>query len=364
MDLTSRYSAPDRLLHKLSFATAKLQIELADLEDLLYGKALAAIQPRDPVFITALPRAGTTLLLQLAAALDEFASHSYRDMPFVLLPLLWNGISRNFQRPDVPTERAHGDGVLVSVDSAEAFEEMLWRVLWPDHYLADRIRPWSACDRKDAAAVLRNHFRKVVLLRRRNPEVVPRYLSKNNSNVSRIRALLECFPDATVIVPVREPLQHAASLVRTHTRLLAMQTRDEFAREYMEGIGHFDFGASLRPIDFAGWLDRAAYRDPATIAFWIEYWVAAHEVLREHRDDRVIVLAYDRFCAEPDKSIQLLAGLLRVEHRDALLRQAGSIRVPPVHTVDVSNVDPALVARAYEIHADLCKSAASAHQVR
>ncbi len=32
-----------------------------------------------------------------------------------------------------------------------------------------------------------------------------------------------------------------------------MHARDPFARRYMEAIGHYDFGANLRPIDFDGW---------------------------------------------------------------------------------------------------------------
>jgi len=90
VELTERYSAVDRLLHRLAFATSDMQVELAALEDMIYRKSLADTPVNRPVFITGLPRAGTTLLLQLTSALEEFASHSYRDMPFVLLPMLWN----------------------------------------------------------------------------------------------------------------------------------------------------------------------------------------------------------------------------------------------------------------------------------
>lgn len=119
MEFENPYALVDRLLHRLSFRTVQTQIELADLEERFFGGQLADIAVRRPVFITALPRAGTTLLLELCAGLDEFATHCYRDMPFVLLPLIWNRFSSAFRRNNAPRERAHGDGMLVSIDSPE-----------------------------------------------------------------------------------------------------------------------------------------------------------------------------------------------------------------------------------------------------
>ena len=82
--------------------------------------------------------------------------------------------------------------------------------------------------------------------------------------MARIGFLLATWPDATIIVPVREPVQHAASLLRQHGRFLEIHARDRFARDYMRGIGHFDFGANLLPVDFDGWLSAAVHTDPLT----------------------------------------------------------------------------------------------------
>src|SRR5262245_43286282 len=80
------YSGMDRALHRVAFATYDVQADLADIEDRLFAAHLGSITNQRPVFITSLPRAGTTLLLECCAALDEFASHTYRDMPFVMIP--------------------------------------------------------------------------------------------------------------------------------------------------------------------------------------------------------------------------------------------------------------------------------------
>ena len=119
---------------------------LSGIESRVYKTPLSGIEITKPVFITALPRAGTTLLLELCVETGYFASHTYRDMPFVLTPLLWERFSRLFKRSENPRERAHGDGMMISMDSPEAFEEIIWKGYWPSRYLADRIVPWTEPD--------------------------------------------------------------------------------------------------------------------------------------------------------------------------------------------------------------------------
>ena len=92
------YSTLDRLLHRVVFRTRGAQVAIADMEDKICGERLDAIENAKPVLITALPRAGTTLLLDLVSDLPEFGSHVYRDMPFVLCPMFWNRLSRRFRR--------------------------------------------------------------------------------------------------------------------------------------------------------------------------------------------------------------------------------------------------------------------------
>ena len=80
MSRQNSYSRLDRILHRLAFSTIELQKALADLEDRVYASRFSQIEVDRPVFITSLPRAGTTLLLEIVASLDAFASHTYRDI--------------------------------------------------------------------------------------------------------------------------------------------------------------------------------------------------------------------------------------------------------------------------------------------
>ena len=54
-----QYSGLDRTLHRLAFSSWGLQSALSDIEDSLFSARLSNVAAQRPVFITALPRAGT-----------------------------------------------------------------------------------------------------------------------------------------------------------------------------------------------------------------------------------------------------------------------------------------------------------------
>ena len=55
------YSVADRLLHRLAFAHPVPQKALGELESDLLARRYAHVEARRPVFVTGLPRAGSTL---------------------------------------------------------------------------------------------------------------------------------------------------------------------------------------------------------------------------------------------------------------------------------------------------------------
>jgi len=355
MAFESRYTFVERVLHRLAFATWAAQLSLADLEERIFKHELAGIEVSRPVFVTALPRAGTTLLLEICAGMDEFASHRYRDMPFVLVPMLWSRFTRRFRRSAQPRERAHSDGMLVDFDSPEAFEEMVWMAFWREQYHGDRITPWTA-DATDPSFedFFRSHTRKLIALRQEAVSSVQvRYVSKNNLNIARLPLLQRCFPDATVLVAVREPLQHAASLLRQHKNFLKIHREDRFARRYMAGIGHFDFGENLRPVNFDGWLDGRVNYDTETLSFWLEYWIAAYDFLCKRSTPNVHFVCYEELCAKPDQALQTIADLIGVKDRDPFLGQASRIRLSEPHRIDEGRIEPHLVNRSKEVYIEL-----------
>jgi sulfotransferase family protein len=342
------YGRFERLLHRLAFASLEAQKGLGQVENRVFAARLADEAARRPVFVTSLPRAGTTVMLEVLAGLPEFASATYRHMPFTLAPLIWQRFARRFQRAGGTSERAHGDGIEVGVDSPEAFEEMLWMAFWPDHYRADTIVPWAAeAEAGEFAAFFRRHMAKIVML---EGPPARRYLSKNNANIARLGLIERLFPDATLVVPVREPFAQVASLMRQHARFGALHARDPFALTYMEGLGHFEFGAALRPFAFT---EPAPDPGEAHAAdFWLGYWADAYEWVLETAGERVVFVDHDGLSAAPGRHLPPLAAALDLRDPAALAAAAPRFRsaravAPP------QDAAAALVRRAAAVHAEL-----------
>ena len=229
---SSTYGPAVRLLHALALERPFVAETWLDLEELIHGRGLAAATGGRHVFVTGLARAGTTMLMRLLHASGQFASLSYRDMPFVLAPNLWASLTSRSRR-DIPArERAHGDGVLVDADSPEALDEVFWRVICGSAYIRpETLVPMEAND--DAVERFRRYV--ALILKRYGSN---RYLSKNNNNLLRLPSIRRAFPNAHLIVPFRDPLHQASSLLTQHRRFSQQQRDDPFTRRYMTWLVH------------------------------------------------------------------------------------------------------------------------------
>ena len=349
------YGLADRLIHRFAFAHPAIQRALGDVENDLYAEELRGVGVEAPVFVAGLPRAGTTLLLELLYATGEFFTLTYRQMPFVMAPLLWDRLSAPFQKAAVAGERAHGDGMDVSFDSPEAFEEVLWLNFFRAHYIApDRVRPLGP---EAITPEFRRAFEQLLgklqrlQARKQAGEGPRRYLSKNNMNVARLATLPTLFPDATVLLCVRHPLTQAASLKTQHERFSARHEADGFARRYMEWIGHYDFGANFRPIDFGGRVEeRGTARDAE---FWLRYWVDAYRHVLGSLNRHCQVVAFEALIEPGSATLERLADAVEVRHRQSLLAQRSRLRSAGSAPLADSSLPAALIRDAEEIYAEL-----------
>ena len=352
---TARYSFLDRLLHKSAFVGIEIQKSLADIEDRMHAARLTPIDVRQPVFITSLPRAGTTLLLDLVAAHRGFVTHTYRCMPFVLCPILWDSVSRGFRRPSEARERAHGDGMLVGYDSPEAFEEVMWKAFWPAKYRADGIALWSEQDRNpEFEQFFTSHIRKLMLLGAQPGGETARYVSNNNANIGRIGLLSRIFPDSTIVIPFRNPVNQAASLLRQHQRFIDIHREDPFTRYYMESIGHYEFGGAMRLIDFPPVEGLDAQSDPMSGNFWLAYWIRVYTHLLKEERSNLHFFDFDKLCAEPLSSLEALNGVLHIPEFSAAAMQDRfhpAVRYDPIKL----GMDAHMVETALSLHERLSR---------
>jgi hypothetical protein len=243
--------------------------------------------------------------------------------------------------------------MLINIDSPEALEEVIWKTFWRQQYRNDRIVPWKNEENEKFKEFFCSHMRKIILLRRGMDASAVRYISKNNGNIARIPMLRRIFPDAVIIVPFREPLHHATSLLEQHRNFLRIHEQDPFASAYMLAIGHFDFGRNLRPVDFDNWLDMRTSRDAEKLDFWIEYWIAGYGHLLAANADNVHFLNYERFCEKPDEGLRRLGEAIGTLHPETLFSAATTIRAVRSRKMDAVALPSELLQKANDLYGRL-----------
>lgn len=350
----SPYSLSQKFLHWVVLDSAwvrKLMFEVERAIFLPRRPAPATDESSQPVYVCGLARSGTTLVLRVLEQTGGFASLSYRDMPFVLAPNLWDRITRASWHQMSKVERAHGDGIAVDLDSPEAFEEVFWRTHSADDYetgpagLNFRHAP-------DTLPAFADYRRLVVMKEERRRGQRLRYLSKNNNHLMRLD-LMARQDQGRVLVVYRHPLAVAHSLWRQHQRFSAMQAEDAFGRRYMQWLGHFEFGLSHVP--FAAIAARQSGRySPADMNYWLETWVLAHEALLSGahlQEEGVHLLNYEWLCASPKAAIADLLGLLYMQEMASGIQE----KIRPSHVPEISadSLDEAWVQRALGVYQSL-----------
>jgi hypothetical protein len=345
------YSLVDRMLHRMAFAHPVIQRALGEIESDIFAEKYKNISTSRPVFVTGLPRAGTTILLELLYATGEFATFTYRQMPFILAPIFWSEVTRNFQKKGEMRERAHGDGLEVSFDSPEAFEEIAWLAYLREKYVTDKnLRPLNPAD---LTSEFREAFPKLIrklAAAQSSGGNHSRYLSKNNANISRISALRSIFPDGEIFVCFRKPTTHVLSLMAQHQRFMSMHDDDPFARDYMKWIGHYDFGANFRPIDFADRGVNSAGADAAN--FWLQYWIDAYS-FAEKCASEVKFACYEKLLESSSAALEKIGVAANLQNISGFTGLAGRIRNPTTGNKDLDGASPDLLREANELYGRL-----------
>ena len=348
-DSSSDYGFFSRLLHDLVLSRPSVGEFLFDIEST--GKQEGGKAPAGPhVLVSGCARAGTTLVTNLLYQTSLFASLTYRDMPFAMAPATWSRISLRDAASKAPRIRAHNDGVEISYDSPEAFEEIFWRTFDPGYFKRAEL----GTQQIDVEVTKR--YRQFVynVLR---AKAGTRYLAKNNNAVVRLGVYLRAFPETRVVIVFRNPLAQSRSLLRQHEQFLEVHRRDPFSLRYMEYLGHFEFGQAHKPFVFARPVDESL--SPHQVEYWLDRWmdIYAH-VLREAAilpDGNIVFLNYDRLVSDPRGVWHEVAQDLELGEMADLDRVSASVRHGAVAPQPQPESDRE--REAYEIFRALCARA-------
>ena len=267
----NNYSWFQQKLHQFALSSKFMREATFDVE----SSAISTNQTdNNHVFVSGLARSGTTILLNAIYESDEFGALSYKDMPFVLAPNLWSKLSF-YKESNNLVERAHGDGIKVSTESPEAFEEVFWMTF--------------AEDGKDTKEKFKNY---VQLINHKCHK--KRYLSKNNQNIRRLDLISKIFPNSKILIPFRNQIQHAYSLLTQHQRFVEYSKKDVFISNYMKWIGHTEFGSDYIPIHSKN----LCFEDELNINHWLEQWHLTYKNCYENlkNNENVYFICYEKLC--------------------------------------------------------------------
>lgn len=308
-----KYNFFSRLLHRVSLGSKAVSEISFDIENAIYlKKNLPLNKEGNHVFITGLARSGTTALMQTLYDTKVFASLTYDDMPFILAPNLGEKFAKK-QKIGELKERAHKDGIYINNESPEALDEVFWKVFLDNNYIKkDRLLKNKIST--EIAAKFNNYIELILIKNYKSIKL--RYLSKNNNNILRLDSLLQKFPNSKIIIPFRNPLQHALSLLNQHNHFCEIQQEDPFSLKYMNWIGHHEFGLNQKPFYFGNdeEFDRLVNFIKEDINYWLLIWLNYYRFVLEKYSDSCILFSYEKFCENPSKTMNNLAHKIDLEY--------------------------------------------------
>ena len=310
---------------------APLFVGLGNLESWMLASKLTEVRVDRPVYICGLPRAGTTISLQMLSEHPDVTTHKYADFLMPYTPYAWNWlfpkIPVDAMRKPVP--RIHRDRIQVTRDSAEMGEEILWEHFFPYIHDEGRISVLDGhTSNPSFERFYREHLQKLLLSRGR-----PRYASKAIMCVIRMQYLLRMFPDARFLLYVRNPVDHVASLLKQDRIWDELDRDDPRQIEIIELTGHHEFGSRqiMANVGDASVLEEIhRLRDAGrTVRARARYWSYMYDfVLKQIASDPALARAvctvrYEDLCGNSEETIDRIVAHIELDpERFAATRSA------------------------------------------
>ncbi len=285
----SNYSSLSQLLHRLILNHYHLGTFLLNKQIKTSPKV---VQPK-AILITGLARSGTTAIAKLVGLSPDIKSLNYSNMPFVLYPRFWNRI---YRPPNIENnERVHGDGVKIGLSSIEALEEYCFKVITNDNFID--VKFLNKHDLSDEQLTIYQRYQFSISGEKT-------YLAKNNNALLRLTSILKN-PNQHVFIMYRSPLDHAFSLLKQHQLFLKKQLEDPFVLEYMNWLGHHEFGKNQKTFH---WGEDYKYSDANDINFWLESWIKYYkEALKFKKQIQINFMCYESFLNNPKNALENMA---------------------------------------------------------
>lgn len=299
---TEGYSDLSKLLHRMALNNYAIAYKLFKKEAKKLSKKSIKIKPQF-VIVSGLARSGTTSLMNRLSENKVFRSLDYSNMPFLTAPNAW----KKFYNPkgNEKKERSHKDGIMIGLESNEALEEYFFKILENDSYINE-----NALESYELTEENYKEYIKYQAVVRNNNESI--YLAKNNNFLLRYESIRKLNTDFLIIFMYREPLSHAASLLEKHKQYSKMQKEDPFVLEYMNWLGHHEFGLNQKPFQFSD-SKMSFNEDKLNLDYWLQLWINYYSYLLTINKNNALFIDYDIYCNKPNQILESIYRELKLK---------------------------------------------------
>ena len=251
-----------------------------------------SLSKKQHIFITGLARSGSTAILNQLYESNQLCSFLYKHMPFILAPKLAHLASSLINDTKKKTERLHNDGLFIDNNSPECLDEIFWIKSTKNYYKCDLTEP-----QKIDIKVLRGYENLITSYSKLQSD--KRLIIKNNNNHIRLKCLAEYFGYCYFLIIFRDPISQAYSLMRCHKRFCELQEKDNYILDYMNLIGHREFGKGIKKFIYNNSSTKSEYSSHS-INYWLKQWIECYGWILEnklYKKENVYLICYEKICS-------------------------------------------------------------------
>jgi hypothetical protein len=255
------------------------------------------------IIISGLARSGTTSILRELAKNACTCSLSYKNMPLVLAPRMQKLLNYFFEINVKDVERSHQDGLKINTSSYEAFDEVFFQLYEKNIYtFKNHLIEYNSMYINSYIEFI-NHL---LIVNNRNI-----YVTKNNNHILRLQKIIET-GKFKIFITFRNPLMQSASLEKQDSIHSGLHSKDSFALDYMNYLGHYEFGMNKKYFKFKN--ARVNVLDYEGNDFWLAQWINYYDylIMLAKKYKTINLIHFDDWCSKDKlliKKIKLITGL-------------------------------------------------------
>jgi hypothetical protein len=253
------------------------------------------------IVVSGLARCGTTALTLTLNKSKNLMSLNYSNMPLVMAPKLWRKVYN--PKSNKKWERKHGDNVIIHYSSTEALDEYFFKVNLKDDY----IKKEYLIEHEIKESVYENYLKYHSSFT--NNKI---YLTKNNNFILRYKSFRNHNKNFKIIFMFRDPISHSNSLLNQHLKFTEFQKNDKFILQYMNWLGHHEFGQNEKRMKFNY---KNKFTNKKSINYWLEVWINYYDYLLTF-DDSIILVDYNDFLNNPHECIYKISKEINLDMSD------------------------------------------------